>query len=180
MFFINTQTLEYPVTEGFIRAQYHNTSFPVPFVAPEPYASVKDVPKPEFNPLREEIKETSPVFVNGAWERQYTVVSLDPETIKKNEEAEQLRVMNEIIYSTQARLDAFAKTRSYDGILSLCTYATSAVPRFRSDGQYGVQVRDATWAKLYEILAEVEAGTRPIPSGYQDIEAELPVLGWPA
>lgn len=45
--------------------------------------------------------------------------------------------------------------------------------------KYGVEARDATWAKLYEVMADVEAGTRPMPAGYADIEPELPVLEWP-
>lgn len=85
-----------------------------------------------------------------------------------------------IVSATQQRLDAFARTRNYDGILSACTYATSAVPKFAAEGQYAVQARDATWATLYTILAEVEAGTRPLPSGYADIEQDLPALTWPA
>lgn len=85
----------------------------------------------------------------------------------------------EIVTATQQRLDDFARTRNYDGILSLCTYATSANPKFKQEGLYGVEVRDSTWAKLYEILAEVESGVRPIPSGYAEIESELPQLAWP-
>lgn len=84
-----------------------------------------------------------------------------------------------IVNATQQRLDDFARTRNYDGILSLCTYATSTNTAFSAEGQYGVQARDATWVKLYEILAEVESGVRPIPSGYAEIESELPVLAWP-
>ena len=84
-----------------------------------------------------------------------------------------------IKFSTQDRLDSFAKTRGYDGILSACTYATSTVAKFKSEGQYCVEARDATWAKLLEILSEVEASTRPMPSGYSDIEGELPDLVWP-
>lgn len=79
----------------------------------------------------------------------------------------------------QNRLDDFAKTGSYDGILSASTYATSAVPKFKVEGQHCVQQRDATWAKLYEIMAAVQSGARPMPSGYAAIEAELPVLVWP-
>ena len=84
----------------------------------------------------------------------------------------------EVVMRTQQRLDAFAQTRNYDGILSLCTYATSAAPKFAAEGQYGVAARDATWAKLYEILAEVQAGARPLPSSFADIESDLPVLEW--
>ena len=85
----------------------------------------------------------------------------------------------EIVIATQQRLDAFAQTRNYDGILSLCTYATSALPKFQVEGQYGVTIRDATWAKLYEMLAEITSGTRPIPGGFADVEPELPILEWP-
>ncbi len=85
----------------------------------------------------------------------------------------------QITQDTQRRLDDFARTGNYDGILSLCTYATSQVPKFQAEGQYGVTARDATWAALYQIMAEVEAGARPMPSGYADIEPDLPALVWP-
>ena len=78
----------------------------------------------------------------------------------------------------QKRLDDFARTRNYDGILSAATYATSAVVKFKIEGQYAVEARDATWAKCYEVLAEVEAGTRPMPT-LDELLAELPVLTWP-
>jgi hypothetical protein len=79
----------------------------------------------------------------------------------------------------QARLDDFAKTRNYDGILSACTYATSTVPKFATEGQYCVQARDATWAAGYALMDEVLAGSRPVPSSIADIESELPALAWP-
>ena len=78
----------------------------------------------------------------------------------------------------QNHLDDFAKTRNYDGILSASTYATSVVPKFKAEGQYAVEARDATWAKCYEILAAVEGGTRPMPT-MEELIAELPVLTWP-
>ncbi len=78
----------------------------------------------------------------------------------------------------QQHLDTFARTRNYDGILSAATYATSQVPKFKTEGQYAVEARDATWAKCYEILAAVEAGSRPMPT-LDELLAELPVLTWP-
>jgi len=89
-------------------------------------------------------------------------------------------VKDNVVQQTQSRLDAFARTRNYDGILSACTYATSTVPRFQTEGQYAVNARDATWATLYQIMAEVEAGQRPMPSGFADLEQDLPALEWPA
>lgn len=87
-------------------------------------------------------------------------------------------LQKEIINRTQSRLDDFAKSRGYDSVLSACTYVASQVPRFASDANVAVRLRDATWAKLYEILGEVESNKRPIPSGFGDIEADLPPLVW--
>lgn len=84
-----------------------------------------------------------------------------------------------IVYATQARLDVFARTRGYDGILSACTYERSTDPAFAREGAYCVAMRDATWRTLYDILTEVEAGTRPAPADYAEIEPELPALTWP-
>lgn len=89
------------------------------------------------------------------------------------------QVFADVVASVQQRLDDFAATKNYAGILSACTYATDPNPVFAAEGQYCVAQRSATWSKCYEILAQVEAGTRPIPEGYSDIEPELPALQWP-
>ena len=80
--------------------------------------------------------------------------------------------------AVQKHLDDFARTRGYDGIMSAATYATSTVPKFAAEGQYAVDVRDTTWAKCSEILAAVEAGSRPMLT-LDELLAELPVLTWP-
>ena len=88
---------------------------------------------------------------------------------------EQLAVFTAAI---QAHLDNFAKTRNYDGILSAASYATSAVPKFRAEGQYAAEMRDAVWAKGYELMDAVLAGARPMPD-LEEVLAELPALEWP-
>lgn len=80
--------------------------------------------------------------------------------------------------AVQKHLDDFARTRGYDDIMSAATYATSTNPKFAAEGQYCVEARDATWAKCYEVLAAVEAGSRPVPT-LDELFAELPVLTWP-
>ena len=79
----------------------------------------------------------------------------------------------------QSHLDQTAQERGYDGILSLCSYATSANARFGPEGQAGVTFRDAVWAYGYQIIAEVQAGTRPVPSA-AELVAALPSIVWPA
>lgn len=99
------------------------------------------------------------------------MIKIDP--VKARE-----KVISDFTQSVQQHLDTFARTRNYDGILSAATYATSQVPKFKAEGQYAVEARDATWAKCYEILAAVEAGSRPMPT-LDELLAELPVLTWP-
>ena len=89
------------------------------------------------------------------------------------------QIQASIVTATQQRLDDFAKTRNYDGILSACTYAPSLIDRFRLDGVYCVGARDNTWAALYAFMGEVQAGTKPMPTSFADVEPLLPVLSWP-
>lgn len=91
----------------------------------------------------------------------------------------QEQIIAQYAAAVQQRLDDFAKTRGYDGILSAATYATSLIAKFAAEGQCAVVARDATWAKCSQILAEVQAGTRPLPT-LIELVAELPLLEWPA
>ena len=68
-----------------------------------------------------------------------------------------------LITAVQNMLDSAAKTKGYDSVLSACSYA--AYPnQFQAEGQEFLVKRSAVWAKCYEILGEVEAGTRPVPT----------------
>lgn len=78
----------------------------------------------------------------------------------------------------QAHLDAEAQTRRYDGIMSLCTYATSPSPKFRAEGEAGVTWRDSVWSYATNVWAEVALGTRPEPT-IDELIAELPTMVWP-
>ena len=108
-----------------------------------------------------------------AWEAEKA--RLEAEANRPPTPEEQLAAFTAAI---QAHLDDFAKTRNYDGIMSAATYATSAVPKFRLEGQYAVAARDAVWAKGYELMDAVLAGTRPMPD-LEEVLAELPALKWP-
>lgn len=102
----------------------------------------------------------------------------EPEPESEPEPLTPEQIIAQYIAAVQKRLDDFAQTRNYDGILSAATYATSTVPKFKAEGQYCVEARDATWAKCYEVLAAVESGSRPMPT-MDELLAELPVLTWP-
>ena len=90
------------------------------------------------------------------------------------------QIKTSITSDTQQRLDAFASTRGYDGIHSAVSYAGDPNPTFDAEGVYCRIARSTTWAKLYSIMADVQAGNRPMPMSYADVESELPDLEWPA
>lgn len=95
------------------------------------------------------------------------VVNKDPNNIKQG-----------LINAIQSYLDTEAQAHFYDGILSLCSYATSVNPKFGPEGQAGVVWRDACWTAGYAIMAEVESLTRPIPT-VAELLAEMPNMEWP-
>lgn len=93
-------------------------------------------------------------------------------------EAQEYQLRDALTDAVQRHLDETAKQRNYANILSLCTYATSVNTKFRVEGQAGVEWRDRVWARCYQILADVEAGTRAVPTE-TELLAELPVFVWP-
>ena len=75
--YINTQTLQYPVTEQDIRLEYINTSFSNVFKAPDKFKVVFDSPLPSYNPVIETSREIKPTLtLKGNWEKCYEVVPL--------------------------------------------------------------------------------------------------------
>lgn len=77
----------------------------------------------------------------------------------------------------QLYLDDTVSKRGYYNILTACSYSNSTDPIFAAEGQACVKWRDNVWTKCYDILAEVKAGTREIPTE-EELLAELPVLEW--
>ena len=167
---------QFGLTFDQVRKLYPNKSFPADGQIDTPeVSSYAPAPTPQYNPATHAVRESAPVGGVQQWE----VFPLPAEDVVANQAAAAQALQQSIVDATQQRLDEFARTRNYDGILSACTYATSAVPKFAAEGQYAVQARDATWAALYQFMADVQAGTQPVPSGFADIEPDLPTLEWP-
>lgn len=78
MAYINTQTNQYPITESEIRAENPNTSFAIPFQAPEPYAPVLNSPTPVVpNPVLQFAREITPKQDElGNWMQQFEIVDI--------------------------------------------------------------------------------------------------------
>lgn len=174
----NGAVTRYPYTVTDLRLANPNTSFPnqpsdetlVDFGLHR----VAEVAAPQVQSGQVAVEGT-PVLVTGQWTQVWTVRTKTPAEV----EAEMQALQESIVQATQARLDAFARTRQYDDIKSACTYAGCSVPKFNTEGSYCQDRRAETWDALYVMLAEVQAGTRPMPAGFADIEPDLPPLVWP-
>lgn len=167
---------EFGLTFDQVRRLFPQTSFREGAEVDMPEVqSYAPAPTPQYNPATHAVREAAPAGGVQQWE----IYPLPAEDVVANQAAAAQALQQSIVDATQRRLDEFARTRNYDGILSACTYATSAVPKFAAEGQYAVQARGATWAALYQFMANVQAGTRPVPTGFADIEPDLPALEWP-
>jgi hypothetical protein len=82
------------------------------------------------------------------------------------------------VAAVQGMLDAKARERRYDNILSACTYVTSTQPKFQAEGQACVAWRDAIWSRCYELMDQVSSGELSQPT-VEDLLTMLPTMEWP-
>ena len=95
---------------------------------------------------------------------EFTPVEPTPEDIQKT-----------LTEKVQSYLDDEAKKLNYDSCLSVCSYVETGVKKFDEEGAAFRAWRSAVWAKGYEIVAEVKAGKRDVPTE-EELFAELPSL----
>jgi hypothetical protein len=78
--------------------------------------------------------------------------------------------------AVQAHLDGTAQTRGYDSIISACSYGATA-NHFQAEGQAFIVWRSECWRVCFQILQEVQAGTRTEPT-IEELIAELPIFNY--
>lgn len=77
-----------------------------------------------------------------------------------------------------AHIDSVAASRGYDSGATCAGYATSSVTKWAGEAAAFIAWRDAVWTSVFDLLAEVEAGTAVVPTAAQLI-AGLPAIDWP-
>lgn len=166
-------------THSEIRMHFPGTSFPASItdatLAGVNVYPVAPVDPPPHDALTETLVEGTPTQIGGGWFQTWTVQPASAQEIAARQEAIRVAMTDRV----QGRLDDFARTRGYDNIVSACSYATSTHVKYGPEGRYCVTAREDTWDVMFSIEAQVQAGLRPIPMTYEEIEAELPALEWP-
>ncbi len=133
-----------------------------------------DMEVPAF--IQEQYQETDRKIVrvyNGALKFEDETNAADFEAPAPTE----AEIQAQLTAAVQAYMDSKAQTRGYDNIHTACSYSNSTDHIFAAEGQACLQWRDKVWRKCYDLLAEVMAGTREIPT-VEELIAELPVLEW--
>lgn len=92
-------------------------------------------------------------------------------TPKSPEQIEQA-ISARLTTAVQAHLDAEAQLKGYDNILSACSYA-SVVNPFQQEAISFLNWRSACWEYCYQLLADIKAGTKAIPTS-KDLISSLP------
>ncbi len=100
---------------------------------------------------------------------------VEPEPEEPTQEEIEARIQKQLTDAVQRYLDAKAQELNYDSCLSVCSYVDTGVQKFDDEGRCFRAWRSQVWAKGYEILAQVQAGERAIPSE-EELLAELPEL----
>ncbi len=86
--------------------------------------------------------------------------------------------------AVQATLDAMARTKGYDSMASLCSYAGSnqnlkgSALLFQQEGNAGSAYRSQAWVNLYAASSSISA-TKTITEAQQAAMATMPIFTWP-
>lgn len=88
--------------------------------------------------------------------------------ITRSPEAQLARVRAQLEAVLDRQVDAVARSMGYTSGVSCASYTASSNPTFAAEASAFVAWRDTFWAAAIAVLAEVQAGTRAVPT-----EAEL-------
>ena len=111
----------------------------------------------------------------GDWEELYEqvdqyakehpeIVQPDPSELPPTDEEVEAQLTKYYTDLIQKYLDSKAKELGYDSCLSVCSYIDTGVQKFDDEGKAFRAWRSAVWARGYELIDEVKAGLRDIPS----------------
>lgn len=178
--------LEYPVTSTHIQ----NRGEPIEWYTPVFYDVKPEIPAFHYareiptvignhvqvsyaiepHGLADILRQLSPPDAMGLATAPVNIANVDPVAIA--------RIKELAVVWVQEKLDAFARTRGYDSLLSVASYVGSSVLQFSTEGQVAIQLRDQVWSALYTYFDDVLVDLQPFPRTVSEIEASLPPFVW--
>ena len=186
----NGLPVEWPVREFQIRNSV-SASLPVTLkpedVAEygfEPYA---ESDKPVFNELVEKVEERVPAKQGSTWVQSWEIIQLydqakreqvlADDAAKKEAEAQQA-LIDQYNAALDKHLDTTAQSKRYTDRFTCAIRAGFQGP-YQPEGLAFGQWMDTCNQLAYQMLAEIEAGTRPMFASTDEFIAALPTMVWP-
>lgn len=169
-------------TESEIKAEYPNTSFPIPFVAPEGYEVVFDTPKPECGELEIAYQDGTEIDSKGNRVIKWIVKDMFEDTeenTKAEQEAEYLaKKMQDLAKAMENAIENHinitVKAKGYNSQDSIAKYLVAGNPFYAECTAISLWI-GSVWVYSHQVQADVLAGTREMPT-IEALIAELPVL----
>jgi len=164
-------------THWEIRADFPQTSFPSE-LTDAVLESIGVYPMvgnaPAFDPDLQTLTVTGATQVDGQWQATYDVQA-------KPLTQDQINAIYIARFDKALKdhLDATAQARRWDSRITLAVRAGYPNPWQQEAISFGTWM-DSCNAFAYTLMAEVQAGTRPLPATTQELIDALPVMVWPA
>lgn len=190
---LNGVVLLYPYTYSELFAENPSTSFAVKgdesdlnkwYQDTEDAASgariavVTETAKPSFDEDTQTCTEGTPVRTAGVWNQVWVVADKPAPDVAIGLQERQRKRIQAIKAAVQKRLDDFAQTKHYDGILDACSYKGTATLAYRNQAAYCMDMRDAYWVYTLQAIQDIKNNVRPLPTVAAFL-TELPTLTWP-
>jgi hypothetical protein len=96
----------------------------------------------------------------------------DPPAPPPSQEQIKAQIKSQLTATVDDYLNSEAQASGYDSIISACSYAGAPNP-FQAESQAFITWRGNVWATCHTIMADVEVGTRAIPTS-EELVSELP------
>ena len=93
------------------------------------------------------------------------------------QQQEALRIKAEMEAGIDQYIDSVAQAKGYDNRMTCMARASFTGP-FQAEGIAFGQWMDSCYLVAFQIMAEVQAGTRPMPT-LDEVIAEFPAMVWP-
>ena len=107
----------------------------------------------------------------------YTISQEAPSKRVMNPKQQKAKIKATLLKAVDDYMDKTVRERGYDNIAKCVTYEGDIDPIFNREGTAAKQWRSKVYRKCYDVLVDVEAGLRDVPT-VEELIAELPVLTW--
>lgn len=143
-----------------------------PLLAPEKGLQWYEVvdSQPSVDPDLQRVKPDGHTITDRTLTKQYRVEDLPVDTV-------QARLLKRYDLALTDFLDREAQSKRYDNRITCAVRAGYAGP-FQAEGQAFASWMDTCNALGYQVMAEVQAGTRPLPT-VEEFLGLMPPMVWP-